>query len=61
MVLISGIGHYGFKTKRLKPNTNLEIMCYVFQELSNHMPLNFKDDGLNHIGFNIVYLTIPYY
>ncbi len=52
--------NYGCRTNIVKPNTSLEIMYYGFQELSNHVPLNFKDDGLDHIGSNIVYLTIPY-
>jgi hypothetical protein len=42
-------------------NTSLEIMFYGFQGLSKCIILNFKNNGLDHIESNIVYLTISYY
>ncbi len=59
--MTSGTDHYGLKTDTLRQNISLEIMFYGFQELSKHIPLSFKDDGLDHIGSNIVYQTIQYY
>ncbi len=35
-------------------------MFYDFQGLSKHIPLSFKDDGLDHIRSNIVYPTIQH-
>jgi hypothetical protein len=59
--LTSGTDRYGLKSDTLRQNISLEIIFYGFQELSKHIPLSFKDDGLDHIKSNIVYQTIQYY
>ncbi len=59
--MTSGTDRYGLKSDTLRQNISLEIIFYGFQELSKHIPLSFKDDGLDHIKSNIVYQTIQYY
>jgi hypothetical protein len=46
---------YGLRIGTLRQNNGLEIMSYGFQGLSKHIPLSFKDNGLDHIGSNVVY------
>jgi hypothetical protein len=48
----------GLRTSTLKPNSNMEIMFYGFQRLLKHIPLSFKGNGLDLIGYNNVYVII---
>jgi hypothetical protein len=47
-----------FQNWYIEPKYQFGNFVFYFQGLSKHITLSFKDDGLDHIGSNIVYQTI---
>jgi hypothetical protein len=56
--LTSGAYFYGVNKKKLKKNSNLDIMFYGFPKEKKHIWANSRKDGLVHLRYNIAYLII---